>query len=262
MTDLDIENAGAEPGTDSRPPYVPGQTALLLDKPDGAADTASGRDSILCDMVGIRHVGIAGNMGVGKSTLTAALALRLGARAFYETVEDHPYLERFYEDMRRWGFQSQFFFLSQAFSQHSAILRSDRICVQDRTIYEHFEVFAASLHDQGLLDPEDFLVLREHYESLTAVVPGPDLMIYLRASVPTLLERIHARDRGCETSVSADYLAGLDRRYESWMAQYEASDVLVVDTDDIDIHVPEHRERLLGLIETRVLERASALAVA
>ncbi len=213
-------------------------------------------------MDGVRHVAIAGNMGVGKSTLTAALAERLGAQACYETVDDHPYLERFYEDMRRWSFQSQFFFLSQAFRQHSEILGSDCISVQDRTIYEHFHVFATSLHEQGLLDLDDFRVLREHYEALTAVVPGPDLMIYLRASVPTLQERIRARDRGCESSVSPEYLAELEHRYERWMASYDASDVLIVETDQIDIHNDEHREQLLGLVESRIMERAGALAVA
>ena len=213
-------------------------------------------------MVGVRHVAVAGNMGVGKSTLTEALAQRLDARAFYETVDDHPYLERFYQDMKRWSFQSQFFFLSQAFSQHCEILSSDRVCVQDRTIYEHFHVFAASLHEQGLLDDDDHEVLGKHYRALTAVVPGPDLMIYLRASVPTLLHRIQSRSRGCESSVSGTYLAGLEQRYEQWMAGYDASNVLVIDTDDIDIHDPFQREQLLDLIEGRVLERSSDLAVA
>jgi deoxyadenosine/deoxycytidine kinase len=207
-------------------------------------------------------VAVAGNMGVGKSTLTAALAERLDAAAYYETVEDHPYLDRFYQDMKRWSFQSQFFFLSQAFSQHCEILGSDRICVQDRTIYEHFHVFAASLHEQGLLDDDDHRVLGEHFRALTAVVPGPDLMIYLRASVPTLMDRIHTRSRGCETTVTPSYLAGLERRYEQWMASYDASDVLVIDTDDIDIHDDVQRDQLLNLIQVRVLERAGELAVA
>lgn len=201
-------------------------------------------------------------MGVGKSTLTAALAERLAARAFYETVDDHPYLERFYEDMRRWSFQSQFFFLSQAFQQHCEILRSDAVCVQDRTIYEHFHVFAASLHEQRLLDDDDFRVLREHYQSLEAVVPGPDLMIYLRADVATLQNRIQERDRNCESTVSEGYLRGLEQHYERWMAGYTASDVLIVDTDDIDIHDPAQREELLTLIECRVQQRSGALAVA
>jgi deoxyadenosine/deoxycytidine kinase len=201
-------------------------------------------------------------MGVGKSTLTAALAARLDARAYYETVEDHPYLERFYEDMKRWSFQSQFFFLSQAFSQHCDILSSDRICVQDRTIYEHFHVFAASLREQALLDEDDFRVLGTHFHALTAVVPGPDLMIYLRASVPTLERRIQSRSRGCETTVSSEYLSKLEWRYEQWMARYDASDVMVIDTDDIDIHDAVQRDQLLELIENRVAQRAGDLAVA
>lgn len=213
-------------------------------------------------MVGVGHVAIAGNMGVGKSTLTAALAERLSARAFYETVEDHPYLERFYADMRRWGFQSQFFFLSQAFSQHCEILRSDRVCVQDRTIYEHFHVFATNLHQRGLLDEDDFRVLHDHYAALTEVVPGPDLMIYLRASVPTLRQRIATRDRGCESQVAEQYLRDLEAHYERWMARYDDSEVMIVDTDDIDIHDAGQREDLLAMIERRIAERSQALAVA
>ena len=195
-------------------------------------------------------------MGVGKSTLTAALATRLDAQAWYETVDDHPYLERFYEDMKRWSFQSQFFFLSQAFEQHCSILGNGRINVQDRTIYEHFHVFASSLHAQGLLDVDDYRVLGNHFESLTAVVPGPDLMIYLRASVPTLQHRIGSRDRTCESTVSYEYLLELEERYERWMSTYDASDVLVIDTDDIDIHNAAQRDALLDLIASRVGERA------
>jgi len=205
-------------------------------------------------------------MGVGKSTLTAALAKRLGAQAWYETVEDHPYLERFYQDMKRWSFQSQFFFLSQAFEQHCSILSNGAINVQDRTIYEHFHVFASSLHAQGLLAGDDYRVLGNHFESLTAVVPGPDLMIYLRASVPTLQARISRRDRHCESTVSYEYLLELEERYERWMATYDASDVLVIDTDDIDIHNAQQRDELLDLIASRITEQAlshaSAFAVA
>lgn len=194
-------------------------------------------------------------MGVGKSTLTAALAQRLDAQAWYETVDDHPYLERFYEDMARWSFQSQFTFLSQAFRQHCDIIERGRLCVQDRTIYEHFHVFATSHHDQGLLDDDDFRVLGEHFDALTRVIPGPDLMIYLRASIPTLTDRIRGRDRSCEAGVSVEYLQGLEDRYERWMASYDASDVLVIDTDNIDIHDPQQREMLLGLLEERIAGR-------
>jgi deoxyadenosine/deoxycytidine kinase len=211
--------------------------------------------------MGVGHIAIAGNMGVGKSTLTRVLAERLGATAHYETVDDHPYLERFYEDMPRWAFQSQFFFLSQAFSQHCEILASKQLAVQDRTIYEHFHVFATSLYGQGLLTDDDFRVLRNHYDALAAVVPGPDLLIYLRASVPTLEHRIRIRDRGCETTVTSEYLADLDARYELWLENYDESRMLVVDTDDIDIFDADQRESLLELIETRLGERAS-LAVA
>lgn len=219
--------------------------------------TVSGGASILPPMgnSGARHIAIAGNMGVGKSTLTAALADRLGARAFYETVSENPYLERFYEDMRRWSFHSQFTFLSQAFRQHCDVLQSTETCVQDRTIYEHFHVFATSHLDQGLLDEQEFRLLEDHFRALTRVVPGPDLMIYLRASIPTLVDRIRGRDRSIEANVQVEYLQGLEDRYDRWMAGYDASDVLVIDTDDIDIHDPAQRDALLELLEERIAGR-------
>lgn len=217
-------------------------------------------------MMGMRHVGIAGNMGVGKSTLTDVLARRLGARAYYETVEDHPYLERFYEDMGRWAFHSQFFFLTQAFSQHCEIMASAVPCVQDRTIYEHFHVFATSLHAQGILASDDYQVLGQHFDGLARVLPGPDLMIYLRASVPTLQSRILQRDRSCEASVSPTYLEDLEEHYGHWMATYSASDVMIVDTDELDIFDEGERDALLDVIEARlserVAERRGVLAVA
>jgi deoxyadenosine/deoxycytidine kinase len=196
-------------------------------------------------------------MGVGKSTLTAALAERLSADAYYESIAENPYLERFYEDMGRWSFHSQFTFLSQAFRQHCDILASGALSVQDRTIYEHFHVFVSSHYEQGLLDEEEFRTLEDHFRALTRVVPGPDMMIYLRASIPTLVERIRGRDRSIEANVQVGYLQGLEDRYERWMASYDASDVLVIDTDNIDIHDPEHREALLSLIEERVAGRSA-----
>ena len=195
-------------------------------------------------------------MGVGKSTLTAALSDRLGADAYYESVAENPYLARFYEDMARWSFHSQFTFLSQAFRQHCDILERANVSVQDRTIYEHFHVFASSHYEQGLLDQEEFRSLEDHFRALTRVVPGPDLMIYLRASIPTLVDRIRGRDRSIEANVQVEYLQGLEDRYERWMASYDASDVLIIDTDNIDIHDADQREMLLGLIEQRVAGRA------
>ena len=195
-------------------------------------------------------------MGVGKSTLTAALSDRLGAEAYYESIAENPYLARFYEDMKRWSFHSQFTFLSQAFRQHCDIIQSSNVCVQDRTIYEHFHVFASSHYEQGLLDEEEFRSLEDHFRNLTRVVPGPDLMIYLRASIPTLVDRIRGRDRSIEATVQVGYLQGLEDRYERWMASYDDSDVLVIDTDNLDIHDAAQREMLLSLIEERVAGRS------
>ena len=221
---------------------------------------ASGTQSILTRMLGAgnhgaKHVAIAGNMGVGKSMLTAALAERIGATAYYENVAGNPYLERFYEDMERWSFHSQFTFLSQTFKQHCDILEGDVVSVQDRTIYEHFHVFATSHLEQGLMSPDEFATLEEHFTALTRVVPGPDLMIYLRAGIPTLVDRIRGRNRSIEANIQVEYLQGLEDRYERWMAGYDASDVLIIDTDNIDIHDADQREMLLSLIEERVAGR-------
>ncbi|MCW2950334.1 MAG: Deoxyguanosine kinase / deoxyadenosine kinase subunit [Thermoleophilia bacterium] len=227
-----------------------------------APPDASGAHSILSRMLGAgahgaKHVAIAGNMGVGKSTLTAALAERIGATAYYENVAGNPYLERFYEDMQRWSFHSQFTFLSQTFSQHCDILQANAVCVQDRTIYEHFHVFATSHLEQGLMSADEFGTLEEHFLALTRVVPGPDLMVYLRASIPVLVDRIRGRNRSIEANVQIPYLQGLEDRYERWMAAYDASDVLIIDTDNIDIHNADHREMLLSLIEERVAGRTA-----
>lgn len=196
-------------------------------------------------------------MGVGKSTLTAALAERINATAYYENVAENPYLERFYDDMERWSFHSQFTFLSQTFRQHCDILQGSGTCVQDRTIYEHFHVFATSHFDQGLMSADEFRTLEDHFRSLTRVVPGPDLMIYLRAGIPTLVDRIRGRNRSIESNVQVEYLQGLEDRYERWMAGYDASDVLIIDTDNIDIHDADQREMLLSLIEERVAGRSA-----
>lgn len=206
---------------------------------------------------GARHIAIAGNLGVGKSTLTAALSDRLNAESYFENIAENPYLVRFYSDMPRWSFHSQFTFLSQAFRQHCDIIGHSAPCVQDRTIYEHFHVFATSHHDQGLMSSEEFRTLEDHFRSLTRVVPGPDLMIYLKADIPTLVERIRGRDRSCEASVSIDYLEGLERRYDRWMASYDESDVLIIDTNELDIHDPVHRTNLLDLLEARISGRVA-----
>ncbi len=211
-------------------------------------------------------------MGVGKSTLTQLLGERLGARTFYETVEDHPFLDHYYQDMPKWAFRSQWFFLTQAFQQHCEILSSSVPCVQDRTIYEHFHVFARSLHQQGIMSDREFAVLRETYEQLTdedaqGALQPPDVLVYLRASVPVLQQRIAQRDRSCEQLVEASYLEHLELHYEHFIdafaTQVDADRVLIIETDDIDIHVPGQQESLLGIIEEHVEKAArTSLAVA
>lgn len=200
---------------------------------------------------GPQHIAIAGNIGVGKSTLTGLLAQHLEATPFYETVEESVYLERFYRDQTRWSFHSQMFFLTQALAQHNEILNTPGVCIQDRTIYEHFYVFATSLYRQGLMEAADFELLDRHFHTLSAMIPHPELVIYLRASVPTLRSRIAHRKRLVESDIATEYLQGLQREYETWMERYQSNDrcdVLTIDTDEIDIHNDDDRAALLDAI--------------
>lgn len=202
--------------------------------------------------INAKHIAIAGNMGVGKSTLTSILSEHLGAKSHFESVTENPYLELFYEDMQRWSFHSQFTFLSQAFKQHCDIIAEDTSCVQDRTIYEHFQVFATSHYEQGLMSENEYRTLEDHYRSLIRIVPSPDIMIFLRADTSTLLERIHSRDRSCESTISAEYLEGLEQRYDRWINSYDESDLLIIDTNEINIHDPQQKKQLLELLTTRI----------
>ncbi|HEY76208.1 MAG TPA: deoxynucleoside kinase [Thermoflexia bacterium] len=197
-------------------------------------------------------IAIAGNIGAGKSTLTELLSKRLGWEPFFEAVEDNPYLADFYRDMRRWSFHSQIFFLSRRLRHHYQLLQRPNSVVQDRTVYEDAEVFARNLYQQGLMSERDYRSYRELYEVLSLLLPPPDLVVYLRASVSTLLDRIAHRGRSFEREISPEYLEQLNVLYEEWAAHFNLCPVLTVPSDDLDFVSNSHH---LDLIVERVLER-------
>lgn len=199
-----------------------------------------------------RFVAIAGNIGVGKSTLTELLSRRLEWEPFFEAVDGNPYLSDFYENMERWSFHSQIYFLSRRLRHHWQLLQRSNSVVQDRTVYEDAEVFACNLYRQGLMEERDYRSYTELYEVVTTVLPPPDLIVYLRASVTTLQERIHRRGRSYEKRMSTEYLEQLNELYEAWIDGFSLCPVLTVPTDALDF-VANHRH--LELITEKVLEK-------
>jgi deoxyadenosine/deoxycytidine kinase len=180
-------------------------------------------------------VGIAGNIGVGKTTLTRNLADRLGWKAFYESVIDNPYLDNFYKDMRRWSFNLQIYFLAHRFRSQKIISESGIASIQDRTIYEDVEIFAKSLYEQGYMNERDYQTYRELFNDMVFFLPQPDLIIYLKASIKTLVSRIKSRGRDFERSISPDYLEYLNLAYERWMREaQEKFTILTVNADEVD----------------------------
>ncbi len=185
-----------------------------------------------------RVIAVAGNIGAGKSSLVAWLERQLGAVPFFEPNDENPYLADFYEDMRRWSLHSQLFFLIRKFRIHKEIdARLGQVgapIVQDRTIYEDAEIFAAHLHRAGHLSARDWGMYQDLYQTLRSELRPPDLMVYLRCPVPTLVRRIQKRGRDFEQSIPRAYLRALDGLYEEWLRRYDASEVLVIDTDRVD----------------------------
>lgn len=195
------------------------------------------------------HVAIAGNIGAGKTTLTQLLAKHFGWEAHYEEVLENPYLEDFYNQMERWSFNLQIYFLNSRFRQIIEIHKSGRNIVQDRTIYEDAYIFAPNLHAMGLMTNRDFENYQSLFQLMEEVVAAPDLLIYLRSSIPNLVKQIHKRGREYENSISIDYLSRLNERYEAWVHGYEKGNLLIIDVDDTDfVENPEH----LGDIITKI----------
>lgn len=180
------------------------------------------------------HIAVAGNIGSGKTTIAGLLARHYGWEAHYEDVDENPYLNDFYEDMQRWSFNLQIYFLNSRFSQILEIHKSGKTIIQDRTIYEDAYIFAPNLHAMGLMSTRDFENYSTLFHLMISLVKPPDLLLYLRASVPTLVSRIQKRGRKYETSIRIDYLKRLNERYEAWINGYSLGKLLIVEADDYD----------------------------
>ena len=205
-------------------------------------------------------VAIAGNVGVGKSALVGRLADRLGWTPFYEAVDENPYLSDFYRDMRTWSFHSQIFFLSKRLRHHRGLLDHPSSVLQDRSVYEDAEIFAKNLYRQGNMDERDYGVYRELYEVLTLYLPPPDLVVYLRASVPTLLKRIAMRGRDYERNISADYLSSLNDLYDEWIEGFTLCPILTLPADDLDyVNREPHLDLVTSAITDRLIKRRSLM---
>ena len=178
------------------------------------------------------HIAVAGNIGSGKTTLTKMLAAHYGWTPKFESVDYNPYLADFYEDMERWSFNLQIYFLNKRFKDVVEISRCDDVIIQDRTIYEDARIFAPNLHAMGLMSSRDFENYSDLFDLMMSLVDKPDLMIYLRSSIPNLVAQIQKRGREYEKSIRIDYITGLNKRYEDWVADYDGK-LLIVNVDDI-----------------------------
>jgi len=180
------------------------------------------------------HIAIAGNIGAGKTTLTGILAKHYGWEPHYEEVEGNPYLNDFYHDMQRWSFNLQVYFLNNRFSQIIDFRHSGKTVIQDRTIYEDAEIFAPNLHAMGLMSTRDFETYHTLFDLMEKLIQAPDLIIYLRASIPTLVQQIQKRGRDYEDSIRLDYLKQLNQRYEAWATRYRMGKMLVINVDELN----------------------------
>jgi deoxyadenosine/deoxycytidine kinase len=200
-----------------------------------------------------KFVAVAGNIGVGKSTLVSLLSGRLGWEPFFEPVGENPYLVDFYRNMRQWSFHSQIFFLTRRLRAHRQLCDHPTSAIQDRSVYEDAEVFAQNLFRQGLMDERDYLSYRELYLVLTEFLPPPDLVIYLRASVATVQARIASRGREYERSITAEYLGQLNTLYEEWINHFSLCPVLTVPADELDYVVhPGHLDLIVAKVQEKL----------
>src|SRR5215469_5212582 len=180
------------------------------------------------------HIAVVGNIGAGKTTLTELLAKNYGWTPLFEAVDNNPYLEDFYSDMKRWCFNLQIYFLNSRFRQIIDIQKSSRDIIQDRTIYEDAHIFAENLHDMGLMTSRDYENYRAIFDNITSFIKPPDLLVYLKASVPTLVNNIHRRGREYEIGIRLDYLSKLNEKYEKWIKNYKLGKLLILDKDKLD----------------------------
>lgn len=196
------------------------------------------------------HVAIAGNIGAGKTTLTKLLAKHYKWKAQYEEVLENPYLEDFYNKMDRWSFNLQVYFLNKRFRQILEIRKSGKDIIQDRTIYEDAHIFAPNLHAMGLMTTRDFDNYKSLFEMMESVTEAPDLLIYLRSSVPNLVDQIQKRGRDYESSISIDYLSRLNERYEAWIHGYKNGKILIIDVNRVNfVQKPEDLGEIINKID-------------
>lgn len=199
-----------------------------------------------------KYVAVAGNIGAGKSSLTGLLAKHFQWEAFYESVDDNPYLQDFYEDMRRWSFNLQIYFLSSRFRHQKEMLNDDVNLIQDRTIYEDVEIFAKNLHQMNLMSDRDFANYEALFREMSYYLRPPDLLVYLRAQVPTLVRQIQQRGRDYENTIRIEYLERLNKLYEDWIGRYP-HEKLIIDTDDLDfVNNEEDLGKVIDLIDQRM----------
>lgn len=199
---------------------------------------------------------VAGNIGSGKTSLTERIGERLGWRTAYESVSDNPYLADFYGDMRKWAYHLQVYFLGHRAEQQIELWNDPRSAIIDRSIYEDAYIFARALHHMDNLNERDYLSYRRVFDLVVKSLPVPSLLIYLKAPVPVLMERIHKRGRGMESGISADYLTLLDSFYEEWLNTFDLCPVLTLRTDDLDfVHQPEHLDIVVDRIQARLSGR-------
>ena len=196
----------------------------------------------------IKHIAIAGNIGAGKTTLSENLSRHYGWEAHYEDASDNPYLSDFYNDMKRWSFNLQIYFLNSRYKQILDIQNGDKTVIQDRTIYEDAYIFAPNLYEMGLMSERDFQNYIDLFKTMSSQVNAPDLLIYLKSSIPTLVNHIQSRGREYEGNMSLDYLKRLNDRYENWISNYKDGRLLIVPIDDIDFI--QNQEDLGQIIET------------
>lgn len=202
------------------------------------------------------YLAVSGNIGVGKSTLVSLLAQEYGLTPVFEAVDENPYLEDFYRDMPRYAFHSQMFFLAKRLKQHLRLVNPGNRIIQDRTVYEDADVFARNLFDEGVMDRRDYGSYTLMVTAIKQALRPPDLLLYLRASLPTLRQRIALRGRSYESAISDSYLLRLNALYDHFIAQYELSEVVVIDADDLDIvGRPADRRRLLTMLAPYGLAR-------